>query len=135
MTTFLLALLGLYFSWYILANVLCYKSWLQHHLNWKIQSRNIDNIYVSITCICYLFIGLSIYGSNNQHAILYFHTENTVILKKKHQLILATNMVASLFYINSFIADVYMDYIVNVICQIYQYFIQQQHDQDFRHLC
>ena len=36
----------------------------------------------------------------------------------------------SLYYLG---ADLYMDYIANMICLIYQYFIQQQYDQIFWH--
>ena len=43
------------------------SSWLQQHFNWKLQTGNIDNIYVSSTCICHPFIGLSISGSNSQY--------------------------------------------------------------------
>ena len=45
------------------------------------------------------------------------------------------NILASLVNLYSFVADVYMDYIAEIICLICQYFIQQQHDQNFLHLC
>ena len=65
--------------------------------------------------------------------MLDFHKENTVLLKKKLQGILPTCMLAYLDINNSFVYNVYMDDIVNIICQIHHlhletYFIQQQHD-------
>ena len=41
---------------------------------------------------------------------------------------------------NSFVSDVYMDDIADMICQLQhshleQYFIQQKHDINFQHLC
>ena len=69
-----------------------------------------------------------------------FYKENTPLLKKKRQGILPTTMLAFLVNINSFVSDVYMDNIADTICQIHyshleQYFIQQKHDLNFRHLC
>ena len=49
-------------------------------------------------------------------------------------------MLESLVIINSFVTDVYMEYIADMKCQLHhihmeKYFIQQKRDQNFQHLC
>ena len=49
-------------------------------------------------------------------------------------------MLAYVLVINSFVADVYMNDIANMICQLQcvylkELFISQQHGQNCRHLC
>ena len=56
------------------------------------------------------------------------------------QVILLTNMLEYLEIHNSFVSDVYMEDISNMLCQFYrlhleQQFIQQQHYHTRRHLC
>ena len=67
--------------------------------------------------------------------MLYFHNENTVLLKNKRQVILPLNMLASLAIHNSFVSDVYMDDISAMVCQIHhlhlkQYFIKNIYHQN-----
>ena len=97
-------------------------------------------MYFGIMCSCHPFIDSSIYGSKSQYLILALHKENTILLKKKYQLILPKNMLVSLVIQKSFVSDVYMDDISGIKYQPYhlhleQYFIQQRHDQNFQHLC
>ena len=92
--------------------------------------KNIANIYVSIICIYRPFIDYTLSGSNSQHSMFTFHKDNIFLHNNKVQLILPTNILASLVNIYSFIYDVYMDDIANMICQLYQYFIQQHHNQN-----
>ena len=44
-------------------------------------------------------------------------------------------MLKSLVNFRKVVFDVYMDDIADIICHIYQYFIQQKHDIHFWHLC
>ena len=44
-------------------------------------------------------------------------------------------MLEYLINIYVFVADVYMDNISDMICHLYKYFIQKQHDQNDQHLC
>ena len=62
-------------------------------------------------------------------------TSKTQFKKNKCQVILSENVLVYLVHLLCFGTDVYIDDIVNMICQINKYFIQQQHDQNFRHLC
>ena len=47
--------------------------------------RNIDNIYVSIVCICHKFIDYNICSNNNQHSMLTVHKDNTVLQTNKRK--------------------------------------------------
>ena len=71
--------------------------------------------------------------------MLDFIKENTVLLRNKYQGIRPTNMLESLVNQNSSVSDSYMEYIPDMIFQLHhlhleQYFIQQQHDPNLRHL-
>ena len=57
--------------------------------------------------------------------MLDFYKENTILVNNKCKGILPTNMLTYLVNINSFVSDVYMDDIADMICQIYQYFIKK----------
>ena len=76
-------------------------------------------ISFNITCICYKLTESSIFGSNSQE-------------------ILPTTMFAYLVIYNSFVSDIYMEDIADTKYQLHhlhleKYFIQQKHDQNFRH--
>ena len=53
------------------------SSFFPRHFSWRIQTKNIVDIYVSIWCLYMMSIGLSKCGINIQHSILTFHKENT----------------------------------------------------------
>ena len=72
--------------------------------------------------------------------MLSFHKENNDLLKNKCQVTLKKTMVEYLVINNIFVSDLYMDDIANMKCKLHylhleKYFIQQRHDQNFRHLC
>ena len=79
---------------------------------------NIDKIWFSIIRICHKFIDSSISVSNRQHSMLGFHKKNAFLLMKKRHRILPTNILSYLVNTNIFVADIYMDDIANMICQI-----------------
>ena len=79
-----------------------------------------------------------IFGSNIQLSILYFHKGNTILQDRRFQGILPTNMLASLVNIKSVVANLYINYIADMVCHIQclhydQYYNQQQHDQSCQH--
>ena len=91
-------------------------------------------------CICHPFIESGISGSNNQHSILAFHKEKTVLLYKKWQWTPPTNVLESLVIHNSFLSDAYMDDIADLKYQLHRlhlekYFNQQRHALNCQHLC
>ena len=72
--------------------------------------------------------------------MLPFHKEITFLRKNKCKGISPSNMIASLVHLNSYIYNIYMDDIADMISQIYhihleQYYTQQQYDTNFRNLC
>ena len=77
-------------------------------MNLHLLTNNIADIYVGIMCICKFSIDSIISESNFQHSMLGFNKENIVLLNKKCQGILPTNMLASLVNLNSFILYIYV---------------------------
>ena len=72
--------------------------------------------------------------------MLDLYKENTILFLNKRQGILPTIMLEHLLNIGCFVSDAYMEDITDMKCQIHhlhleQYFIQQKHDQNWRHLC
>ena len=86
-------------------------------------------------CIYYLFVYLSKGGSNSQDLMLALHKENTATRENKCQVILLSFMLSSLVNLFSFAPGLYMVVLSDMICQIFQYAIQQQHDEIFWYLC
>ena len=92
---------------------------------------NTANIYVIRWCIFHPAIELCLCGNNSQHSLLAFQKENKAELKNKFQGILPTFILASLVISTFFTPGVYMDDIANIICQLFQYSIKQQHHQNY----
>ena len=67
--------------------------------------------------------------------MLNFHKKDRVSRENKCQGILPAFMLESLVNLYFLETGVYMVVIADMICHIFQYPIQQQHDENFRQLC
>ena len=138
----MLALICLFFNWYIftgawkIANILCQiilitETFQLTTTDEKCFRHSMLAFCVYVTCsLTLLYLeGISLIQCQLPTR------KNAVLRKNKCQGILPTNMLASLVNLFIFVSNLYMDDIANMIFQLYQYFIQHQHDQSCRYLC
>ena len=80
------------------------SSFFHKDFNWRLETRNISNTYVSRWCLYHPFNELIMRGCNIKHTMLAFHKENTVSQKNKCLGIFPISMLERLVNIYNFSA-------------------------------
>ena len=107
------------------------SSRFQQHFSFKSLMRNIADIHVSIWFIYNPSIKLSKGGNNIQHSMLYFHNKNTAS-QKKQSMEYCEHLCQHLQELTIVLEpDAYMEDTSNIICQIFQYYVQKYHHEAF----